>query len=192
MATTTKQLIIDHFIDLLNKKPLYMITVQSIVKSCGINRNTFYYHFKDVFSVLDAIFEVEEQKKCEASGDLDALADLFRRRVKFANRNKKAIANLYNILNRDRCQKYLYSGIDSLVNAYVRRQAEGLPVSEEIIAQNARLCRYALVGLVTEWISDGMRGDLEYFVDNIVVFANERLRGMMEEQSRIELIAKTC
>lgn len=186
MGRTTKQAIIDSFIALINQKPLYMITVQSIVKSCGINRNTFYYHFKDVFSVLDAIFEVEEQRRHEAAGDLDELAALFYRRVEFANRNKRAIANLYNnnIINRDRCQKYIYSGIDSIVNAYVRRQAEGLPAGEEIIAQNARLCRYAVAGLITEWMADGMRGDLEYFVKNIVVFANERLRGMMEEQSR--------
>lgn len=161
-----------------------MITVQSIVKACGVNRNTFYYHFKDVFSVLDAIFEVDEQKRLEAAGELTELAALLRRRVEFANRNKKAIANMYNILNRDRCQKYLYAGIDSLVRAYVAYEARGLLVGGDVLEQTVRLGRYVVVGLVTEWVSDGMKGDLEYFVDNIIAFSNERLRGMMAEQSR--------
>lgn len=31
---------------LLNEKPLSKITVKDIVEECGINRNSFYYHFR--------------------------------------------------------------------------------------------------------------------------------------------------
>ena len=48
MVQLTKKAIVNSFIKLLNKKPLDKITVKDIVEDCGINRNTFYYHFADI------------------------------------------------------------------------------------------------------------------------------------------------
>jgi AcrR family transcriptional regulator len=179
---STKQTIIDAFIAQLNKKPLYMITVQGIVKSCGINRNTFYYHFKDIYSVLDAIFEIDEQKRCEIENNFEGLADIFRRRARFATDNRKAISNLFNVLNRVKCEKYLYSGVDSLVTAYVRKQADGMSVPENTIKQASMLCRYVIVGLITEWVNGGMKGDLEFYIDNVISFLRGIIWNMLTEE----------
>ena len=35
------------FLRLLEERPLREITVKDIVQSCGVNRNTFYYHFRE-------------------------------------------------------------------------------------------------------------------------------------------------
>jgi AcrR family transcriptional regulator len=180
----TKQSIIDAFVAQLNKKPLYMITVQGIVKSCGINRNTFYYHFKDIYSVLDAIFEIDEQKRCEIENNFEGLAEIFRRRARFANANKKAISNLFNVLNRVKCEKYLYSGVDSLVSAYVRKQATGMDVPDEAIKHSSMLCRYVLVGLITEWVNEGMVGDLEVYIDNVISFLRDIIGNTLSGQTK--------
>jgi len=36
------------FLKLLNQRPLREITVKDIVQDCGVNRNSFYYHFQDI------------------------------------------------------------------------------------------------------------------------------------------------
>ena len=59
MAAATKQIIRDSFIRLLNEKPFSKITVRDIVDDCGINRNSFYYHYQDIYSVLEWIVETE-------------------------------------------------------------------------------------------------------------------------------------
>ena len=46
MLQLTKKAIVNSFIKLLNEKPLDKITVKNIAEDCGINRNTFYYHFR--------------------------------------------------------------------------------------------------------------------------------------------------
>ncbi len=46
MANFTKQAIETAFLQLLNEKPLNKISVRDIVEKCGINRNSFYYHFQ--------------------------------------------------------------------------------------------------------------------------------------------------
>ena len=52
MANFTKQAIKTAFMKLLSQKPLNKISVRDIVEDCGINRNSFYYHFQDVTSLM--------------------------------------------------------------------------------------------------------------------------------------------
>ena len=66
MPTFTKTAIKATFISLLNKKPLNKITVKEIVEECGINRNSFYYHFDDIPSLLEEIL-VEEADRFVAT-----------------------------------------------------------------------------------------------------------------------------
>ena len=55
MANFTKQAIKAAFLELLDEKPLNKISVRDIVERCGINRNSFYYHFQDIPSLLGEI-----------------------------------------------------------------------------------------------------------------------------------------
>lgn len=59
MATFTRKAIMQTFLHILKNKSLDRITVKDICEQCEINRNTFYYYFKDIYDVLEAIFEDE-------------------------------------------------------------------------------------------------------------------------------------
>ncbi|MCR5520506.1 MAG: TetR/AcrR family transcriptional regulator, partial [Lachnospiraceae bacterium] len=48
MANFTKNAIKQTFVTLLEEKPYNEITVKEIVSRCGINRNSFYYHYQDL------------------------------------------------------------------------------------------------------------------------------------------------
>ena len=56
MTSLTKDAIKKSFLKLLNSKPIDKITVKEIVEDCGINRNSFYYHFADIPSLMEEIF----------------------------------------------------------------------------------------------------------------------------------------
>ena len=56
MANFTSKAIKESFIKLLNEKPMNKISVKDIVEDCGINRNSFYYHFQDIPTLLEEIF----------------------------------------------------------------------------------------------------------------------------------------
>ena len=68
------------------KKPLQKITVRDIVDDCGINRNTFYYYFRDIYEVAEAVFSYpsefpavppEAKKKLRSAAVLRAAAVLY-------------------------------------------------------------------------------------------------------------------
>ena len=48
----TKELLTDTFWELLEEKAYSKITVNDIVNRCDVNRNTFYYHFQDIPSLM--------------------------------------------------------------------------------------------------------------------------------------------
>ena len=53
MAIATKKLLADGLKELLEKKTLDKITVKELVATCGVNRQTFYYNFQDIYELLE-------------------------------------------------------------------------------------------------------------------------------------------
>ena len=53
MRQTTKEAIAQAFEGLLEKRSIDKITVKDIVTECGVNRQTFYYHFRDIYDLME-------------------------------------------------------------------------------------------------------------------------------------------
>lgn len=57
MAQTTKNAIRKGFLDLLEQRPLDKISVVDIADHCGVNRNTFYYYYCDIYALVREVLE---------------------------------------------------------------------------------------------------------------------------------------
>ena len=57
MATSTKKALAAALKKMMEVKPIDKITVKDLVEICGVNRQTFYYHFDDVYDLLEWVFE---------------------------------------------------------------------------------------------------------------------------------------
>ena len=62
MANFTEKAIKASFLKLLNERPLTKITVRDIVEDCGINRNSFYYHYRDIPALLEELITEQADK----------------------------------------------------------------------------------------------------------------------------------
>ena len=51
MSQITKNALATALKKLLSKKELSKITISNITEECGVNRQTFYYHFKDIYDI---------------------------------------------------------------------------------------------------------------------------------------------
>ena len=68
MAKFTKRAIMLSLLKLLKQKSVDKVTVKDICDECEINRNTFYYYFKDIYDVLNNIFMEEIEKNLREAG----------------------------------------------------------------------------------------------------------------------------
>lgn len=159
MAQLTEQAIMDTFVRLLNQMPLDKITVKGIVEECGISRNTFYYHFGDIYALLGALLRRDVQRIRETQQEGESWTDALQRAAAFLLENRRAVYHIYESINHGQLQQYLYQVIDQLTMAYVYQAAEALPVSEEDLQFIGHAYQAMFVGLLLEWLQQGMRGD---------------------------------
>lgn len=75
MSAYTKQAIKNSFLKLLNERPLSQVTVKAIVEDCGINRNTFYYHFEGKYDVAMYVFRHDLADELTANVPADRLLE---------------------------------------------------------------------------------------------------------------------
>ena len=59
MSQLTRKAIMKCTLELAEKKSLKKITVKDIADECGITRSTFYYHFSDIYDVLDGVVQAK-------------------------------------------------------------------------------------------------------------------------------------
>lgn len=53
LPRNTKKALADSLKDLLRTRPLSKVTIADITEGCGINRMTFYYHFRDIYDLVE-------------------------------------------------------------------------------------------------------------------------------------------
>ena len=53
MANNTERIIMETFQQMLAEMPFYKISVSALVKRAGISPNTFYYHYEDIYDLLE-------------------------------------------------------------------------------------------------------------------------------------------
>ncbi len=164
-AALTERVIQKAFIDLLNERPLNKITVKDITDLCGINRNTFYYHYQSVTALLEELCVREAQQVLEDYPRLNSIDECLGAAMKFALENKRAVMNIYRSENREIYISSLWRICENVSEAYLNPLLDAASVSpgdrELIIRYYKCLC----FGLILDWISHGMKeeyiGDLQ-------------------------------
>ena len=96
MSQTTKKALAESLKKLMNATPLVKITVNDIVKDCGVNRRTFYYHFKDVYDLLEWIFKNEVSNVMAENKTYNTWQQGFLRIFFYLSENRKIVLNTYN------------------------------------------------------------------------------------------------
>lgn len=58
-SNITKTIMADAMKELMSEKPFAKISVGDICERCGMNRKSFYYHFKDKYDLVNWIYQTE-------------------------------------------------------------------------------------------------------------------------------------
>ena len=157
MASLTKKAIKQSFIKLLNERPFDKITIKDIVEDCGVNRNTFYYYYQDIYQLLRDIFDSETMELSENRVEYDSWEDGIIAAAHFAMKNKRLIYHVYNSISREELERYLYAASELIMVEYIKKKANGMNVSEEDIELICLFYKHAVVGIMVDWLQHGMK-----------------------------------
>ena len=151
MAKFTVNEIKRSFVKLLNTKPYNKISVKDIVEDCGINRNSFYYHFADIPTLVEAIFVEENQRLMNEHPTIDSLHEYIDDVAKECTQNKQAILNLFNSSNRALYEEYAMRISEDAVTKYFAQAFKDVKVSDKDISAAILTSKCVLFGICIDW-----------------------------------------
>jgi len=186
MTNFTKKAIKDTFIELLSDRPLSQITVKDIVEKCGISRNSFYYHFHDIPSLIEEIVIEEADRIITKYQTLDSLEMGFNAVIDFAEKNRRAILHIFKSVNRDIFEQYLWKVCDYVVVSFCKTVFADHPISEEDREIIIQFYKAQCFGMVIDWLRNGMKDDVHHKIHRIC----ELQKGMIEEMIRRSIESK--
>ena len=160
MANFTAKAIKESFLKLLNEKPLSKISVKDIVEDCGINRNSFYYHYQDIPTLLEEIITDDAQRIIEEYPSIDSLEKCIEATASYALKNKSAVLHIYNSVSRDAYESYLMKVSDHVVRLYLDTVFKDVTVSDAGRETTVRTVRSLIFGLITDWMMHSMDEDI--------------------------------
>lgn len=117
----TKITIVDSFKNLCISKEINKITISDITNYCKLNRNTFYYHFKDVYDLIEWILK-SEITNVLTSVDINNIEKLLNTVFDYVDDNRKFLKSVYKAFDRDNLRKllypYFYGTLNNIVEEY--------------------------------------------------------------------------
>nr|WP_326174918.1 TetR family transcriptional regulator [uncultured Oscillibacter sp.] len=148
------------FLRLLEERPLREITVKDIVQSCGVNRNTFYYHFRDIPALLEELITDQADRIIAAQGPALSLADCLETAARFALERRQAVLHINQSAHRDLFELCLMDVCRRVVEDYAAAAIGSVPIPPEDRAVIIRFYQCECFGQVMAWLNDGMRYDI--------------------------------
>ncbi len=183
MSQITKRALETSLKNLLLKKPLNKITVSDITEDCGINRMTFYYHFKDIYDLVEWTCVEDASRALDEKKTYDTWEQGFVQIFEAVLANKPFIMNVYRCVSRERVEKYLNQLTDGLLMGVIEERSACMTVRDEDKDFIARVYSYIFVGLMLDWVGNNMKDDPQELVERLavvirgdVVSALERVR----------------
>ena len=167
MSQVTKRALEQSLKNLLLKKPLTKITVGDITDDCGINRMTFYYHFKDIYDLVEWSCLEDAKRALDEKKTYDTWQQGLLQIFKAVQENKPFVLNVYRCVHREQVEKYLQPLVDQLLLNVINEEAAGITVRDEDKQFIAQVYSYMFIGLMLDWIKDDMREDPQQIVEKL-------------------------
>ena len=180
MSQVTKRALEQSLKNLLLKKPLTKITINDIAEDCGINRMTFYYHFKDIYDLVewscleDAKKALDEKKTCET------WQQGFLQIFEAVQENRPFIMNVYRCVHAEQVEKYLQPLVDRLLLDVINEEVGTMKVRDEDKQFIAQVYSYIFIGLMLDWIRQGMKEDYHEIVERMSVMLHGNITNSIQ------------
>lgn len=167
MSQVTKRALEQSLKNLLLKKPLTKITINDIAEDCGINRMTFYYHFKDIYDLVEWVCIEDGKRALQDKKTYDTWQEGMGQIFEAVLENRPFIMNVYHSISKDKIESYLYKLTYQLIADVVGEKCAGMELAEEDKRFIAEFYKYGFVGTMLDWIERGMKDDYRVIVKRL-------------------------
>ena len=160
MSNITKHALAESLKKFLLKKPLNKITINDLTTDCGISRMAFYYHFKDIYDLVEWACLEESRKALQGKKTYDTWQEGLLQIFEAVYENKPFIINAYNAISREQIENFLFQLTHYLIMGVVEEQSKETLLTNEQKNFIADFYKYSFEKKFFQGFCQSMFGDI--------------------------------
>lgn len=173
----TKKALAEAMKELMAEKPMERIGIGEIVSRCGLNRKSFYYHFRDKYQLVNWIFYTEAFAKIEERQSDDPW-DTLLTICEYLYENKRFYCNAFGVTGEECFSGWLTEVLRRLIGKYFDVAFEGGENKEFY----ATYCADATRAALQRWLMEDTATPPDRFVSLMRIAAKTIAKKIMSEE----------
>ena len=177
VSDQTKQAMVSALKAMMIQKPVDKITIQDITDRCGIRRQNFYYHFADIYDLMQYMFQEEAVSLLEQhEGTLlwqEGLLQLFR----YLEKSRTVCLCALRSVGRDHLRRFFQTDIYAIIHRTVEQVGTEIGAdlggdAQPDIDLVTHFYVVALSGMVESWLLE----EIDRTPEQLIAFADQMLQ----------------
>ena len=180
MAHSTKEALGAALKQMLAIKPIEKITIKDLVEICGVNRQTFYYHFDDVYDLLEWVFEEDANRVLPHEIVYDHWREDVTLFFTYLKDNSSFALNIYNSHSRTYMLRYYKRRLQQCIRGFAVIVCETRNVDRSDFDFVVELYANMIVGLISQWLDAGMPIPKDFTHDRLMRVLDNSVENLMD------------
>ena len=167
MSQMTKKTLGGALKNRMETEPFDKITVKDIVEDCGVNRQTFYYHFQDIYDLLGWIYKTEAVESISHLKTYKNWQKGFLKIFEYVRENRAFCLNTYHSVGREHLELFLYDVVFKMLMDVLDEVALNSSIKKDCKSFIADFYTLAFIGILLNWLRTGLKEKPEQIVRDV-------------------------
>ena len=157
VANSTKEALGSALKKMMAVKAIDKITIKDLVEICGVNRQTFYYHFDDVYDLLEWVFEEDAKRVLPKEVVYERWQEDVMIFFEYLYENRTFTLNVFNSNSRLYMLRFLKTRLESCIRSFAVIVSEGRSIDRNDFDFVIEFYTNGIIGLISQWLDLGMQ-----------------------------------
>lgn len=180
MLRNAEEIFAESLRKMLENKVLDRITIKDIVKDCGVSRQTFYYHFTDIYQIVEWVYTEMVSEALTNNRSFDTWQHGYYRVHESMRNDKLLFTSACRSIKREFLESFMYKVQYDVIYPMVEVQARGIAVDRKHKEFVARFYCLAFVAMDLEWVQNGMKEDPAEITEAVATLLRGSFRKALE------------
>ena len=157
MSSSTKEALGAALKKMMAIKPIDKITVKDLAEICRVNRQTFYYHFDDVYDLLEWVFEADAEKNLPHEVKYERWREDVAMFFKYLMQNADFALNIYNSPNRTYMLRFYKQKLQNCIRSFAVIVSRNMKIDRRDFEFVVEFYANCAIGFIAQWMDSGMQ-----------------------------------
>lgn len=191
MENLTKSKLADALKEEMKTIPFEKISVKELAEKCNVNRQTFYYHFADIYELLEWLCKKEFDSIAKNQSDASKWQEAVSILLKYIKDNKAFCLCAMNSDAYSHIRQYLFNNVAEFIKEYVSYFIGDVTLPKDFMDFLVTFYSYSFAGIFENLILGNAVWDDCTLIEYLEIMIKTRFLGIKEYFAAREIEKRT-